>query len=524
MHLLNFQSISVIKNILLLKKMTDWWYNQLDSYARAYEDITEIQSNIQETSSGWMEGIFGFGDSKLSSNNVFAASPTNYDKQKVIRKILNENAIYDPKTGRLELSSISYQAGKFITPTVKSILDTIAHLDQSSKSALQKGKVNVAIVQGKDVGEAHLGAQPYEVFQAASQFNSLEMATPQMTPYDGIEIYAQDNTQGPRQAIACAPGTFVRNYYETNERGSQFNSLEYLGLSHTNGYLIWGTSPNSVLSSLLSKDVNSIMIPCMIHTQVVGVTRKEGKYYQHITNKIVHQIYSSAVPVNSYGNGGDTTTQLNIAKNIILAQYIGTIGMGLLLFSSDKQIKSVTFERPRINLTLIGGGVFKVDKSIIVNCIAEAIEKFNGYEFDVYIHAYSDDDVKAITKKLDINIVEFGTDLSTTKKNDIDDYVLVVQGKNNIEVFRLRDYQIKMLQYALTAPDGDYIYKGTGIEATIFVRTEANGYKLMGFIGDDRKYKFFVNLKTDPHISSYDENNGIITLYNGRDIIRNWNI
>ena len=35
------------------------------------------------------------------------------------------------------------------------------------------------------------------VFQAASQFNCLEMIEPSVTPDDGITIYCDDHTQGP---------------------------------------------------------------------------------------------------------------------------------------------------------------------------------------------------------------------------------------------------------------------------------------------------------------------------------------
>ena len=50
------------------------------------------------------------------------------------------------------------------------------------------------------------------VFQAASQFNALEMTGPGVTPRQGIAIYATDPTQGPKCALACPAGTVFRNY------------------------------------------------------------------------------------------------------------------------------------------------------------------------------------------------------------------------------------------------------------------------------------------------------------------------
>jgi len=49
-------------------------------------------------------------------------------------------------------------------------------------------------------------------FQAASQFNLLEMVGPSVTPEDGVTRYQHDRTQGPACAIAAGAGTIYRNY------------------------------------------------------------------------------------------------------------------------------------------------------------------------------------------------------------------------------------------------------------------------------------------------------------------------
>ncbi len=51
------------------------------------------------------------------------------------------------------------------------------------------------------------------LFQAASQFNLLEMTGPHVTPEQGVAIYTYDGTQGPSCAIACGGGTIYRNYF-----------------------------------------------------------------------------------------------------------------------------------------------------------------------------------------------------------------------------------------------------------------------------------------------------------------------
>jgi hypothetical protein len=63
-----------------------------------------------------------------------------------------------------------------------------------------------------DVQRLHLN-NPGATFQAASQFNLLEMASPEYTPELGVDIYENDRTQGPACAIACGAGTIYRNYF-----------------------------------------------------------------------------------------------------------------------------------------------------------------------------------------------------------------------------------------------------------------------------------------------------------------------
>jgi hypothetical protein len=51
------------------------------------------------------------------------------------------------------------------------------------------------------------------LFQVASQFNLLEMTSPNVTPECGVGIYENDRTQGPACAVAAGAGTIYRNYF-----------------------------------------------------------------------------------------------------------------------------------------------------------------------------------------------------------------------------------------------------------------------------------------------------------------------
>jgi len=82
-------------------------------------------------------------------------------------------------------------------------------------------------------------------FQVASQFNLLEMISPQVTPEEGVGIYENDPTQGPACAIACGAGTIYRNYFvnldgQTGQTANkQIDCLADLGaaLGNCNGKL-----------------------------------------------------------------------------------------------------------------------------------------------------------------------------------------------------------------------------------------------------------------------------------------------
>jgi hypothetical protein len=99
------------------------------------------------------------------------------------------------------------------------------------------GRVRVQTVTG-DVRQLHQ-SPIYEqaMFQVASQFNLLEMVSPDVTPEQGVTRYQHDATQGPACAIAAGAATIYRNYFvpvgdgigQTRER--QLDGLADVGVS-----------------------------------------------------------------------------------------------------------------------------------------------------------------------------------------------------------------------------------------------------------------------------------------------------
>ena len=97
------------------------------------------------------------------------------------------------------------------------------------------GKLRVSVVQG-DVRRMHrLPENAGALFQVASQFNLLEMVSPEVTPEDGVTRYEHDRTQGPACAIAAGAATIYRNYFaplgdsEGQTKDRQIDGLADLG-------------------------------------------------------------------------------------------------------------------------------------------------------------------------------------------------------------------------------------------------------------------------------------------------------
>ena len=75
------------------------------------------------------------------------------------------------------------------------------------------GRVKTSVVTG-DVRRMHRAPENAgALFQVASQFNLLEMVSPDVTPEHGVTRYQSDPTQGPACAIAAGVATIYRNYF-----------------------------------------------------------------------------------------------------------------------------------------------------------------------------------------------------------------------------------------------------------------------------------------------------------------------
>jgi hypothetical protein len=243
------------------------------------------------------------------------------------------------------------------------------------------------------------------LFQAASQFNLLEMVNPNVTPEFGIEIYENDNTQGPACAIACGAGTIYRNYFVEieNQKGQTFDKqidcLDKIGealennvlklWTMQNGYVIFNKESlmqvNKIISNLSEIELEKLKEKLKIGIQWnTEVTISENK-------QKVSQIYCSALPV-AYSNIEPYYWEA-FAKLILEATYEATFNAAVVNYEK--------YGSNKVFLTLVGGGAFGNDERWIIEAINKTINKYKNYPLDVRIVSYgkSKESVKKIEKK-----------------------------------------------------------------------------------------------------------------------------
>jgi hypothetical protein len=314
---------------------------------------------------------------------------------------------YSPDTGMVTVPNhrVNYHAGYFVSYTIDEIAAAVALVPSWAEHL----KLSIEFVNdGTSVGKQHYDSQDNDVFQVDSKFNALEMDSFTCTPDMGIRSYPSSKTQGSECAVACAPGTLVRNWFynklgvssndtvgnNTNHINA-YNALskvkysDGIDLTVTGGYLLWKDNPEPVYEAI-SKHYGKIQIPCQIYTQVCGPIIDKGKHliFPKASTRLVHQVYSGSAPINSYGNGGnsgDVDYQTAIAASLQQAAYYGVLGMAVVLGHKDE-----TTGRKTVNLTLVGTGKFNNDASICLEMMIGVLKVFKDYPLRIVINTLKD--------------------------------------------------------------------------------------------------------------------------------------
>ena len=285
-------------------------------------------------------------------------------------------------------------------------IPTLQELKEEIPLENTKGTLSIEEIVG-NVKELHeLPMNEGACFQAASQFNLLEMVGPEVTPEQGVGIYENDYTQGPACAIACGAGTIYRNYFVAlgtqigQSKDRQVDCLEEIGIAlgnsdsrlwkMVNGYALAEEQGlveiqkriDELDANEYEKLKNKLKIGIQWNTEVTTIPAEQ----------LVTQVYCSALPI-AYSNVALNYWE-SFAKLVLHATYEATFYVAL----KNYQING----NKKLYLTLVGGGVFGNEEDWIFEAIESAIRKFNHTPLEIAIVSYGQSNpmVAAFIEKL----------------------------------------------------------------------------------------------------------------------------
>ena len=293
--------------------------------------------------------------------------------------------------------------GPFECPRLDDLRNRIDELKRISKSNL--GMLGQLTFKHEAISDADGGIKARilnssssgAVFQAASQFNCLEMADISKTPMDGIAIYANDHTQGPACALACPAGTVYRNYLVEHggfkgQNTEQIDNLSDVGeivenstnyyWRMQNGYLIGVSSEIVNLNARLLANIN--LIANLENALRVGVhwDTSVAPPKKHT----VCQVYASAIPCTYKHKAPPNLPSIDqwepLACLVLRAAYLATLAVATIL-SLKRRRRVVCY------LTILGGGAFGNKEEWIWDAINNALIAFKTAPINVILVHYA---------------------------------------------------------------------------------------------------------------------------------------
>jgi len=296
----------------------------------------------------------------------------------------------DGTTLRSRANGLSWECGSLETSSLADLRRRVDPLP--SRAGTLTVREVVANVRQLHADEANAGA----LFQVASQFNLLEMASPEITPAQGVGRYEFDHTQGPACAIAAGAGTIYRNYFaevggstgQTRER--QIDCLADLGAALGNaGGRLWEMRNGYALATRVGlAEIGERLRGAdeAERAELRGLLRIGVQKDTQVTicgcRHTVSQAYCSALPV-AYGAPAVDAWE-PFARLVLQAAYEGTLCAARL--NADR-----TGCR-RAYLTLLGGGAFGNPRPWILDALRRALELHRDADLDVAVVSYGSSD------------------------------------------------------------------------------------------------------------------------------------
>lgn len=294
---------------------------------------------------------------------------------------VRDNLELNGETLRSRVNGRSFRCGRLEVPSLEELRNRLPLPETAS------GRISVTEALG-NVDDFHCDPENADaLFQAASQFNLLEMVHPGITPEMGVGIYEFDPTQGPACAIACGAGTIYRNYFaEVNGRtgqtaDNQIDCLAGLGdaLGNADGRL-WSMRNGYALASREGLE--------RIARKLSGSGEDERERLKgslHIglqwdaevtfrdAGHLASQAYCSALPV-AYTDVPASLWE-PFARLILEAAYEATLYAAWENFQRRGN--------PKAFLTLVGGGAFGNRMEWIAEAAVQALRKFEKAPLEI---------------------------------------------------------------------------------------------------------------------------------------------
>lgn len=279
------------------------------------------------------------------------------------------------------------QCGRLEIPTLGELRGRLqAHSPKGGRISVREV---VANVQQLHLDPMNAGA----LFQVASQFNLLEMVSPNVTPEQGVGIYQFDHTQGPACAIAAGAGTIFRNYF-VNVNGhtgqssdNQIDGLAGIGAALDNStYRLW----RMVNGYALASEEGLLEITERLHaareTELDELRQRLRIGIQWNTQVTLHdaahtvsQAYCSALPV-AYSHAPAHLWE-PFARLVLEAAYEATICTAML--------NTLQSGNSRLFLTFLGGGAFGNKMDWIIDAVKRALSLYDSLlDLDVVFVSY----------------------------------------------------------------------------------------------------------------------------------------
>ncbi|MCB9679126.1 MAG: hypothetical protein H6737_28750 [Alphaproteobacteria bacterium] len=297
---------------------------------------------------------------------------------------VRESLVVDGDRMTSRVNGRTYGCGRLAIPTLAALRSAVARSPRSGRPTLVEV---VGDARAQHADPANAGA----TFQAASQFNLLEMASPHVTPEAGVGIYESDPTQGPACAVSCGAGTIFRNYFvpldgqlgQTRDR--QVDCLAGVGAAlgapgaywtMVNGYALLTPCGRTEMADHIrsldeaGRDALRAALCVGVHSDVEVTLPGAGHR--------VTQVYGAALALG-YGQGQPAEWE-PLATVVLEASYEATLLAAAL--------NAAETGNRRVLLTLLGGGVFGNAMTWITGAIDRALDTPGIGDLDVQVVSF----------------------------------------------------------------------------------------------------------------------------------------